>query len=150
MTALPTLGPLLVTLLAFAFPAIASPRTCDVLVYGGTAGGAVAAVAAAREGMDVVLLEPRRHIGGMLSGGLGRTDMDRQEHVIGGMARRFFVEAGRHYGEPIAWTFEPKVAERILRAWLRDAGVEVLFKHRLDAVSRQANRIAPSLPRERR
>jgi hypothetical protein len=141
MTALRTLGPLHFTLLAFSFPAIASPRTCDVLVYGGTAGGAVAAVAAAREGMDVVLLEPGRHIGGMLSGGLGRTDMDRQQHVIGGMARRFFVEAGRHYGEPIAWTFEPKVAERILRAWLRDAGVEVLFEHRLDTVSKQANHV---------
>jgi hypothetical protein len=141
MTVLRTLGPLVPTLLASTLPAIAAPRTCDVLVYGGTAGGAVAAVAAAREGMDVVLLEPRRHIGGMLSGGLGRTDMDRQEYVIGGMARRFFVEAGRHYGEPVAWTFEPKVAEGILRAWLREAGVEVLFEHRLDTVSREGNRI---------
>jgi hypothetical protein len=138
MTALPILGAFLLTL---AFSAVASPRTCDVLVYGGTAGGAIAAVAAAREGMDVVLLEPRRHIGGMLSGGLGRTDMDRQEHVIGGMARRFFVEAGRHYGEPVAWTFEPKVAEGILKAWLQEAGVEVRFEHRLDTVSKQGNRI---------
>ena len=141
MTVLQILGPLLFALLASPLPAIASPRTCDVLVYGGTAGGAVAAVAAAREGMDVVLLEPRRHIGGMLSGGLGRTDMDRQQHVIGGMAREFFARAGRHYGEPIAWTFERKVAEGILRAWLRDAGVEVLFDHRLHTVSKQKNRI---------
>jgi hypothetical protein len=141
MSILPIFGSLLLALLALAVPAMAAPRTRDVLVYGGTAGGAVAAVAAARGGMDVVLLEPRRHIGGMLSGGLGRTDMDRQEHVIGGMARQFFVEAGRHYGEPIAWTFEPKVAERILMAWLRDANVEVLFEHRLDTVSKQANHI---------
>jgi hypothetical protein len=128
-------------LLLLASPSTAAPRRCDVLVYGGTAGGAVAAVAAAREGLDVVLLEPRRHIGGMLSGGLGRTDMDRQQHVIGGMARQFFVEAGRHYGEPIAWTFEPRVAERILRDWLREAGVEVLFEHRLDTVRKDASRI---------
>jgi hypothetical protein len=141
MTVFRTLGPVVFMVVVLSSPAGASPRTCDVLVYGGTAGGAAAAVAAAREGMDVVLLEPRRHIGGMLSGGLGRTDMDRQQHVIGGMARQFFVEAGRHYGEPIAWTFEPKVAERTLRGWLQDAGVEVLFEHRLDTVSKQNNRI---------
>ena len=89
----------------------------------------------------MVLLEPGQHIGGMLSGGLGRTDMDRQQHVIGGMARDFFVEAGEHYGESIAWTFEPKVAESILRGWLKDAGVEVLFGHRVDTVRKEGARI---------
>ncbi len=133
-------GPLLLALLTLV-PDGASARTRDVLVYGGTAGGAAAAVAAARAGRDVVLLEPGRHIGGMLSGGLGRTDMDRQQHVIGGMARQFFVEAGQRYGEPIAWTFEPSVAEGILRGWLEDAGVEVLFEHRLDTVTMEASRI---------
>lgn len=129
-------------LLACPLPGAATPHRCDVLVYGGTASGAAAAVAAARAGMAVVLLEPGRHIGGMLSGGLGRTDMDRQQHVIGGMARQFFVDAGRHYGEPIAWTFEPKVAEGILRSWLDEAGVEILFGHRLDTVSKRDGHIA--------
>ena len=131
----------LALVLCLTTSAVGSPRSCDVLVYGGTAGGAAAAVAAARGGMDVVLVEPGQHIGGMLSGGLGRTDMDRQQHVIGGMARDFFVEAGRHYGEPIAWTFEPKVAESILRGWLEDAGVEVLFGHRVDTVRMEGARI---------
>jgi hypothetical protein len=132
---------MVLSLLALASTAKGALRTCDVVVYGGTAGGAVAAVSAARAGMDVVLLEPGRHIGGMLSGGLGRTDMDRQQHVIGGMARDFFVEAGEHYGQPIVWTFEPKVAERILRGWLEDAGVQVLFEHRLDTVTMEGSRI---------
>ncbi len=103
----------------------------DVIVYGGTAGGAAAAISAARNGADVGLVEPGSHIGGMLSGGLGRTDMDRQEHVIGGISREFFERAGRHYGQPVAWTFEPSVAERILDDWLREAGVRVYFRHRL-------------------
>src|SRR5690242_21650085 len=73
------------------------PQRFDVVVYGATSGGTMAAIAAAREGVSVVLLEPGRHVGGMLTGGLGRTDMDRQEGVIGGFAREFFVRAGKHY-----------------------------------------------------
>ena len=33
----------------------------DVVVYGGTAGGVIAAVAAAREGKSVLLIEPGKH-----------------------------------------------------------------------------------------
>ncbi len=101
----------------------------------------MAAIAAAREGRSVVLLEPRRHVGGMVSGGLGRTDMDRQEHVIGGMAREFFERVGRHYGQPVAWVFEPGVAEEILRDWIRETKVEVLFDHRLESVHKADGRI---------
>jgi len=36
----------------------------DVLVYGATAGGVVAAVAGARHGASVTLLEPGQHVGG--------------------------------------------------------------------------------------
>jgi FAD dependent oxidoreductase len=43
---------------------------------GATAGGVMAAVAAAKDGASVILLEPGRHVGGMMSGGLGWTDMD--------------------------------------------------------------------------
>src|ERR1700722_15199174 len=87
--------------LAASFPGAAA--TFDVVVYGATAGGAAAAIAAARGGRTVALVEPGRHIGGMISGGLGKTDMERQEIVIGGIAREFFERAGRHYGEPVSW-----------------------------------------------
>jgi hypothetical protein len=113
----------------------------DVVVYGATAGGTMAAVAASEEGARVVLLEPGGHVGGMLSGGLGRTDMDRQQDVIGGLSREFFERVGHHYGREVAWTFEPSVAERTLRDWLDQAGVEILFQHRLDDVQKEGDRI---------
>jgi hypothetical protein len=47
----------------------------DVVVYGATGAGVTAAVAAANAGAVVRLVEPSRHIGGMLSGGLGWTDV---------------------------------------------------------------------------
>ena len=125
---------------AFAAPPDAS-REFDVVVYGATAGGAMAAVAASQEGARVVLLEPGRHVGGMLSGGLGRTDMDRQEHVIGGLARTFFERVGRAYGRDVAWTFEPSVAERALRGLLDESRVAVLFEHRLASVEKDGTRL---------
>ena len=112
----------------------------DVVVYGGTAGGAVASIAAAEEGLRVALLEPRRHIGGMVSGGLGRTDFGNQS-VIGGMSRKFFERVGERYGEAVSWYFEPHVAEAVFLDWLEEAGVAVFFDHRVDSVRKEGNRI---------
>jgi hypothetical protein len=39
----------------------------DLVVYGGTAGGVMTAVAGAREGLQVAIVEPSRHLGGMLT-----------------------------------------------------------------------------------
>src|SRR5262245_27504700 len=63
-------------------------RECDVLVVGGGPSGTAAAVAAARLGADVVLLERYNHLGGLSTGGLviwidRMTDWSGQ-HVIRG------------------------------------------------------------------
>lgn len=113
----------------------------EVAVYGATASGVMAAIAAAETGARTVLLEPGRHVGGMLSGGLGKTDMERQERVIGGLARRFFERVGARYGQTIAWRFEPHVAEQVLLEWLEAAGVEVRFGAVLRGVERADGRI---------
>lgn len=120
-----------VALLAYVPSTWGSPaREFDVLVYGGTAGGVATAVAAAREGVKVALIEPGRHLGGMVSGGLGWTDFGKKE-VIGGISREFFERVGRHYGEPVTWYFEPHVAEGVFEQMVREANVEVFFNHRL-------------------
>lgn len=114
-----------------------APEQYDVIVYGATAGGTLAAIAAAGEGRTVALLEPGRHIGGMITGGLGRTDMDRQQHVIGGMSREFFERVGAHYGEPVSWLFEPKISRRVLLDWLEQAKIAVFLDHRLRTVRKE-------------
>src|SRR3981081_4289298 len=110
--------PVLFVMLALSTPGLRAEKF-DVVVYGGTAGGVVAAVSAAREGLKVALLEPGKHLGGMVSGGLGWTDFGRKE-VIGGYALEFYWRAGKHYemsqyGQDIAWMHEPHVAEDIFR-----------------------------------
>ena len=80
---------LLAIALCLTFTATAATREFDVVVYGGTAGGVIAAVAAAREGLRTALIEPTGHVGGMVSGGLGYTDVGKKE-VIGGYAYEFY------------------------------------------------------------
>lgn len=120
--------------------AVAEEHSCDVVVYGATAGGAVAAIAAANSGAEVILVEPGRYVGGMVTGGLGATDFGKKD-VIGGMAREFFVRLGRHYGEPVSWFFEPHVATEAFRAWLDEAGVKVHFGQAVKRVAKEGARI---------
>ncbi|MEY3480082.1 MAG: hypothetical protein RIQ71_857 [Verrucomicrobiota bacterium] len=120
-----------------AASAAQAAESCDVLVYGATAGGVMSAIAAAKHGANVILLEPGNHVGGMLSGGLGRTDMDRQENVIGGLAMEFFRRVGQHYGEQVAWTFEPSVAEKVLKEMLAEQKIRVEFGTSLQSVAKE-------------
>ncbi len=107
----------------------------DLVVYGGTAGGVVTAVTGAREGLKVVLLEPGRHLGGMATGGLSRTDYGKKE-VIGGYALEFYWRVGdkyemRRFGQDAAWYYEPKVGEQVFEEMLSEVGVAVRKEHRL-------------------
>ncbi len=119
------------------------PGPFDVLVYGATAAGVTAAVAAARAGARVILVEPGRHVGGMVSGGLGWTDIG-DAGVVGGLAREFHQAVADHYGVGL-WDHigpEPHVAERIFRQWLGAAGVTVLHEATLAAAVRDGQRLA--------
>ena len=114
---------------------LCAQQAYDLVVYGGTAGGVTTAVAGARHGLKTVLLEPGRHIGGMVSGGLSGTDVGKIE-VIGGMALEFYWRAGRHYQldrhlQQLAWMPEPGAAEKIMRDMLAEAKVTLLTGHRL-------------------
>jgi FAD dependent oxidoreductase len=112
-------------------PGTTSGTVTEVAVYGGTAAGVCAAVAAAEAGAQVLLVESGRHLGGMVSGGLGYTDLG-DPRVVGGPAARFREDVGRHYGvgPGVFAGPEPHVAEGIFRRWLEEAGVDVVFGER--------------------
>ena len=111
------------------------PRTVttDVCVYGGTSGGVIAAVQAARMGRDVVLLEFGRHVGGLTTGGLVRTDGGGPD-VTGGLAAEFYGQVGREM-------FSPEAAEAVFREMLEEAGVDVRFRAHLESVDKAGTRI---------
>ena len=64
----------LLTLL-FSLTSVLAVEQTDLVVVGATPSGVAAAVAAARSGANVILLEEKSHVGGIVSGGLTNTDI---------------------------------------------------------------------------
>src|SRR5215207_5704161 len=92
----------------------------DLVVYGGTAGGVITAVTAAREGLRVALLEPSTHLGGMVTGGLSATDHGEKE-LVGGYSLEFYERLGRYYGQEIEWYPEPHIAEEVFQEMIQES-----------------------------
>ena len=139
-------------LAACAGPLAAPTTHHDIVVYGGTSAGVSAAVAAARAGRSVVLIEPTQHLGGLSSSGLGATDIG-NKRAIGGIAREFYRRVRSHYDdraawkwerrdefaghgqrsdEDASWTFEPHVAEKVFEDLIAQQRIEVVRGERLD------------------
>lgn len=96
------------------FALLADETHCDVLVVGATTAGVSAAVTAARYGLNVVLIEETRRLGGMPVNGLGATDLRRPEHSSG-----FFEEFRRKvaalYATGDGLEYEPRVAHQAIK-----------------------------------
>uniref|UniRef100_A0A831UIG3 FAD-dependent oxidoreductase n=1 Tax=Thermus islandicus TaxID=540988 RepID=A0A831UIG3_9DEIN len=110
----------------------------DLLVYGATPQGVAAAVAGAQEGLKVLLLEPGRGVGGVLTQGwLATLDLakDREGLLQGGLFRDFYRRVGQEA------SFDVREAERVLWAMLREAGVEVRLEEPVDRLEREGSRL---------
>lgn len=147
-------------LVAIAFASVlsvkaAEPRSADVIVYGSTPGGFCAAIAAAREGASVILLEPTDHVGGMNTGGLSHCDSNQMvRSTLMGLFDEWHRRVVKDYtdrGQPAPydpalkdqarWTFEPHVAMRVTKQLLDEAHVTVLTERYLASVAKEGSRI---------
>jgi hypothetical protein len=117
----------------------AENRDPDVVVLGGVPCGIAAAVAAAREGAKVVLLEPTRHVGGLNTSGLNTAESEHMLHwTFGGIALEFYRRMGERYGSGRPeFYFESSVAEAAFTGMLREAGVEVRLGVRVEKVAKR-------------
>ncbi|MEG1935803.1 MAG: FAD-dependent oxidoreductase, partial [Rikenellaceae bacterium] len=102
----------------------------DVCVYGGTAGGVIAAYSAKKLGKSVILIEPSKHLGGMTTGGLGSTDIGNKQ-AITGLAHQFYCRIGKHYGKDEQWTFPPSVASEVIDSYIKEAQIDVMYQKRI-------------------
>lgn len=104
----------------------------DLVIYGGTSAGIMAAVQAAKMGRRAVVIEPGLRIGGMTTCGLSDTDAG-NELAIGGLAGEFYLRVGRKYGlDKPEWMFEPKIALEVLHEYVMGHRLDVLLGERLD------------------
>ncbi len=139
----------------------AAEESYDVIVYGATPAGIIAAVTAAEEGAQkVLLIEPMPVIGGMSTSGLNTAESEHMiDDVITGKARAFYVELGRRYydsayfqtfgngrslnfqeGDP-AFFFESKHALALYEEMVAEAGIELILNAHLTNVQTENQQI---------
>ena len=118
----------------------------DLVIVGGTPGGLMAGIAAARQGKSSVILERTSHIGGLPANGLGATDIATRGSTTGLFAE-FIQRIRQHYITEYGpesqqvkdcsdgFHFEPSVAEAVLEAMLAEHKdkVTVLKMRQFDA-----------------
>lgn len=110
-------------------------KKADLCIYGQSPAGITAAIEAKRKGLKVVLLVNSPWLGGLTTGGLGNTDIG-NKGAIGGLAREFYQRVGRHYGLKEEWRFEPSVAEKVFRNWLKEVGVKPMMAEYVKTVKK--------------
>jgi hypothetical protein len=110
--------------------------SADVVVYGWTAQGVLAAYEAKRQGKSVIMVGGWRdrtvaQIGGMMANGLGRTDLEGPTYsVVGGLTRLFFKRANsiNDVATPTATNIVPMTANWLHRQSLdpaRTGGLDI-------------------------
>jgi arylsulfatase A-like enzyme len=110
----------------------------DVCVYGGTASGVMAALAAEKEGAKVILIEPSRWLGGMTGGGINHLDWGKGS-TVGGSTYKILMEgleekAQKHHGgHAIQGIGNRQYRERFKKV-IEDRGITVIYDHRLGSV----------------
>lgn len=125
--------------------------SCDVLVAGAGPAGLAAAIAAAREGADVILLEKNGFLGGLWTGGsvlplncMEALTAGGWKQVVYGLADELAVklkdmdmsiQPGR---SPIV---DPEATKHIMRLMVNEAGVRVLYFVQAAAITMSGDRI---------
>jgi hypothetical protein len=117
----------------------------DVVVVGGTPGGIMSAIGAARLGKSAVILDRTNHIGGLPANGLGATDIGTRGGT-GGLFLEFVGRVKQHYIDTYGanseqvkvcsdgYHFEASVAEKIFEAMLAEQPkITVLKRRQFDA-----------------
>jgi hypothetical protein len=136
--------------------ATARTETCEILIAGGGTGGVAAALAAARNGRSVVLLEETDWLGGQMTA-QGVSALDEHEHIESFGGTRSYYELRnairQHYGESNpgnCWVtrlaFEPRVAAAIIDRMLQphvDSGrLTILRRTKAVAATAERDRVA--------
>jgi hypothetical protein len=128
---------------------------CDVLVIGGGSAGSTAALAAARGGARVILVERYGFLGGTAAAVLDTiygfyTPGQQAKKVVGGIPdevvaglakRNVLIKRPNTYGAGLGLTYEPETLKVVWDELLSEAGVQVLFHSFFVDVSKQGQRL---------
>ena len=129
----------------------AQPIKTDVVILGATPGGIMAAVAAARLGSNVIVLEPTDHVGGIMSNGLTKCDIINKK-AVGGLFVEFTQKLHHYYiakydlGSPQekackeGFESEPHVVEKVFNDFVNSQeNISIRFQRRIKQVVKEGN-----------
>lgn len=129
-----------------------TPISADVIVYGATPGGMAAAVAAKRNGLSVAVVGGWREkrVGGMMSGGLGQTDLY-NDAAVGGLSREYFDHLDTYYGRATgSYNFEPKAARLVFEEWIAEENIPVYWSRGVCGARKDGARLERFITRDGR
>ena len=144
----------------------------DVVIYGGTSAGVSAAIQSSRMGKKVILIEPSHRLGGLTTGGLGKTDIGNKQ-AIGGLSREFYRNIKKHYlktehwiwekreayqgvgyqamDEDAMWAFEPSAALKVYLEMVKnESNIHIVYNQRLNRKTgiKKENQVIKSIQME--
>ena len=95
----------------------------DIVIYGGTSAGVMAAIAAKKEGANVCLITPDNYVGGMTSTGVMHGDLP-EEEALGGLTKVFYQDLYKYYADKSNWFIGDRNSYlSICTGWVGSEGV---------------------------
>lgn len=123
----------------------------DVCIYGATPSGITAAIAAANEGNQVLIVEPSRWAGGILAAGLKPIQDCPNFEAVGGITRNLLLTLGmgdidyqpteEDVRDAIGSYMSPKVLQDDFKKLLAAHQIPIVYEHRISVVEKEAARI---------
>src|SRR5690606_24534427 len=117
-------------------------KKVDVLIYGATPSGIMAAYSAKKAGLSVLIVEPGRWVGGILGAGLKPTQDMPNYAAVGGKTRELMLTLGVR-NPPENYTIDdvhrlsrtdisPKYVREDFLKLLEENHIEVIYNHRVN------------------
>ncbi len=123
----------------------------DVLIYGATPSGILAAITVKEAGFDVIIVEPGRWVGGMLGAGLKPLQDMVNYEAVGGTTRELMLKLGVRTEEDSitlekAWrlsleSMSPKYVREDFINLLKEHDIKVIYDHRVNFTVKEKQNI---------
>jgi hypothetical protein len=133
----------------------------DLVVVGATPAGIMCAVAGARLGSSVALVEYHGNIGGMSASGLGKSDIENKE-AIAGMFKEFTHRVHQYYLDKYGpgssneklcregYYYEPSVAGKIFNEMVKaESNIDVFLAYQIEDARTAAHKLVAAVFKSR-
>lgn len=105
----------------------------DIVVYGATASGIMAAIAAKKQGKKALIVDPTTHIGGMVTGGVSYTDVYGNDYqILKDEVNTFYADMAAIYDkdQPTFWSESyngaPATSMSLLMQRIQSYGIQIV------------------------